>query len=207
MKKVLVLGASGKIAQMVTDDVHKDKDIELSLFLRTPKKLAHEYGHIITGDVMNEADLQNAMAGIDIVGPRPMAEMARNVISAMNSANVHRLIWVASAGIYHEVEFNGKGAEELGDPDDPKTYLGDEKKAADLIETSGLDYTIIRPNWLTNDDATEHLLTTRRNEQMTGKSVSRKTVAKFIADLLKHPDEDVNESVGLSTDPSNDKDY
>jgi len=40
-------------------------------------------------------------------------------------------------------------------------------QAADVIETSRLDYTVVRPSWLTDKDETGHE-TTQKGEPFTG---------------------------------------
>ena len=59
--------------------------------------------------------------------------------------DVKRLIFVAAPGIYDELpaKFNEFNKSQFGDK------LTKYRKAADIIEASTLDYTIIRPAWLT----------------------------------------------------------
>lgn len=63
----------------------------------------------------------------------------------MNKKNVKRLIFVAAPGIYDELpdKFNTFNKEQFGEK------LTKYRKSGDLIEASDLDYTIIRPAWLT----------------------------------------------------------
>ena len=69
----------------------------------------------------------------------------------MDKAGIKRLVWISSLGIYNEVpgEFGAWNANILGD------YLVNYRKAVDVIEASDLDYTIIRPAWLTDKDEVE----------------------------------------------------
>jgi uncharacterized protein YbjT (DUF2867 family) len=60
-----------------------------------------------------------------------------------------------------------------------KTY----RKLSDIIEASNLDYTLVRPAWLTDNDEVDYELTQKR-EPFKGTEVSRKSVAAFIADRL-----------------------
>lgn len=64
----------------------------------------------------------------------------------MANKNVKRLIFVAAPGIYNELpeQFNEWNKEQFGDK------LNLYRKASDIIENSNLDYTIIRPGWLTD---------------------------------------------------------
>jgi len=54
------------------------------------------------------------------------------------------------------------------------------RKWADLVENSGLTYTILRPDWFTSDDETNYALT-QKGEQEPGSAISRKNMAAFVA--------------------------
>ena len=104
-----------------------------------------------------------------------------------------RLIFIVSLGIYHELPepFEAWNQQMIGDA------LVDYRKAADVIEASDLDYTIIRPAWLTNNDETDYELT-QRDEQFKGTEVSRKAVAAFIASVVADPSTHSRANVGVS---------
>jgi uncharacterized protein YbjT (DUF2867 family) len=55
-----------------------------------------------------------------------------------------------------------------------------------VIETSGLDYTILRPAWLTDKDKVNYE-TTERNDLFKGTEVSRKSVAALITRIIESP--------------------
>ncbi|MGH3200879.1 MAG: NAD(P)H-binding protein [Streptosporangiaceae bacterium] len=65
-------------------------------------------------------------------------------------------------------------------------FLGPYRTAADTIEESGLDYTILRPAWLTNADEVSYEVT-QRDEPFKGTEVSRKSVAALVTDIVTHP--------------------
>ncbi|HIE9430637.1 TPA: NAD(P)H-binding protein, partial [Klebsiella pneumoniae] len=138
---------------------------------------------IIMGDVLNHAALEQAMVDQDVVYANLTGEdldlQAKAVIVAMKAAGVRRLIFVLSLGIYDEVpgKFGEWNNATIGEP------LRPFRRAADAIEASGLDYTILRPAWLTDKDTIDYELTTR-NELFKGTVVSRKSVAALIADMI-----------------------
>jgi uncharacterized protein YbjT (DUF2867 family) len=103
---------------------------------------------IVEGDVGNQKRLLAAMKSQDVVYANLAGDvdvLARTIVAAMKEAGVKRLIFIASLGIYDEVPGKlGKwNKREIGG------LLGPYRKAADLIEASGLNYTIIRPALLT----------------------------------------------------------
>ncbi len=75
-------------------------------------------------------------------------------------------------GIYQEVPGTFGEWNEAIIGEDPKRH----RRAADAIEASGLDYTILRPAWLTDEDEMDYK-TTGRDEPFKGAAASRKRVA------------------------------
>jgi len=201
-KNVLILGASAPIAKYSYEFLKNDPTVNVTLFLRNPDKVFDKERSII-GDAMNLEDLVHAMKGIDIVysclGPYNMVPLAKNVIEAMNQNKIKRVYWMATLGIYGEVDFNDEEAiSELGDYRDPDTYLGDQRIAADLIENSNLDFTIIRPNWLTDQEIIEDIRIENRNGKSYIGEISRQTVGKYLATLINEPTTHMYDSIALT---------
>lgn len=188
-KKVLILGAGGQIARHVIDLLAGQDAIGLTLFLRDARKLhrgASSAAQVVTGDVLDKTVLAKAMAGQDLVYANLTGEdidrQATAVIAAMRSAGVARLIFVASLGIYDELPGRFQAWNQ--------TMIGEElkpfRRAADAIEASGLDYTLLRPAWLTDEDEIDYELTAK-GETFKGTEVSRRSVADLIAKTIREP--------------------
>ncbi|MDB6180456.1 SDR family oxidoreductase [Paracoccus fistulariae] len=198
MTNVLVIGASGAIARHVVADLAGRHDMRTTLYLRNAARISDldtTGMKIVEGDVTDTARLTEAMQGQDIVYANLTGEMdilAQAVLDAMNAAGVKRLIFVTSLGIYDEVpgKFGDWNRREIG------AYLPPFRRAADLIEATDLDYTILRPAWLTDRDEVEYETTTR-NEPFKGTEVSRKSVAAYILTLLEDPARDIGGNIGL----------
>ena len=196
MTNVLVLGASGQIARYAVPMLAEQGDT-LTLFARNAAKVdAPEGARVIEGDVLDAAALGAALQGQDVVYANLGGEIvaqAEALVSALDAAGVKRLIFIVSLGIYHELPepFEAWNQQMIGDA------LVDYRKAADVIEASDLDYTIIRPAWLTNNDETDYELT-QRDEQFKGTEVSRKAVAAFIASVVADPSTHSRANVGVN---------
>lgn len=199
MTNLLILGASAAIARHVVDFLYGNDAIRTTLFLRNAAKLR---GLDTTGMTIVESDvtdtplLARTMQGQDIVYANLTGEidvMARSLLDAMNQTQVKRLIFVTSLGIYDEVPgaFGDWNRREIG------TYLPPFRRAADLIEVSGLDYTILRPAWLTDEGEVDYE-TTARDEPFKGTEISRKSVAAYVMSLLNDPAKDVGGNIGLN---------
>lgn len=200
MTKIAILGAAGQIAQLVEPMLLKKNDIKMVLYLRHPNKLkqindARE--KVIKGDASNFNELKEALADVDLVyanlAGSNIEDQAKTVVKAMNANGIKRLIWVSSLGIYDEVpgKFGEWNKNILG------SYLTTYRAAADQITASNLDYTIIRPAWLTNKNEINYEKTVGATTPFRGTEVSRLSVADYIADLIENPTKDVKANVGL----------
>ena len=199
MTKTLILGASGQIARHVIDDLAGDDAQQMTLFLRNAAKLgaAPANARVVQGDVLDAAALGAAVRGQDVVYANltgeNLDEQADAVIAAMQAQGVRRLVFVLSLGIHDEVpgKFGEWNDATIGE--DLKPF----RRAAAAIVASGLDYTILRPAWLTDNDEVEYETTTR-NQPFKGTEIARKAVAAYVLTLLENPAKDIGGNIGLS---------
>ena len=188
MKNVIVLGASGNIAKHVIDILVKKDDINLTLFLRNKSRLRNydiSKCRVVEGNVLDLKQLKDAVAGQDIIYANlagDLETMAKNIVKSLHETGVKKLIFISSIGIY----------------DVPmKSVLKPYRKAADVIEASDLEYTILRPTWFTNADEVDYE-TTRKGEPEKGSIVSQKSLATFIATIIISPEKYIRESLGVN---------
>ncbi|KWF94125.1 NAD-dependent dehydratase [Burkholderia cepacia] len=209
MKHVLILGANGQIARWVIDALAADRNVRQTLLVRNPKNLGDTPANarVVTGDVLDRALLLNTVQGQDIVyanlAGANLDTQAASVIAAMQATGVKRLVFVLSLGIYDEVpgKFGDWNNAIIGE--DLKPY----RRSADAIEASGLQYTILRPAWLTDEDEIDYELT-GRNEPFKGTVVSRKSVGDLIVRIVASPELHVGENLGVNQPGSDgDKPY
>ena len=209
MKNILILGAGGQIARWVIRDLADAPDLALTLLVRNPKTLGDTPANarVVIGDVLDRDLLRQAVAGQDIVYANLTGEdldtQAMRVIAAMEDAGVRRLVFVLSLGIYDEVpgRFGAWNRDIIGEPLKPF------RRAADAIEASGLDYTILRPAWLTDEDEVDYELTAR-HEPFRGTVVSRRSVGDLIGRTIRAPALHVRANLGLNKPGSDgDKPY
>ncbi len=199
MKNVLILGARGRIAKHVIDLLSKNKVYNLTLYLRKAKRLGKVHGsnvRVIEGDVLDFKNLKEAMERQDVVYANldgKLEKQAENIVKAMSESGIKRLIFITSMGIYDEVpgKFGAWNKKMIG------KYLGPYRKAADTIEASDLNYTILRPAWLTDNDEIDYE-TTHKNEPFKGTEVSRKSVAALVVKLIDNPALEIRKSLGVN---------
>jgi uncharacterized protein YbjT (DUF2867 family) len=197
MQNILILGASGSIARVATEQFLEHPDVRLTLYVRNPRRLKSaelknadpDRVRVVEGDVLDAAILKEAMRGQDMVYANLAGElerMARAVVLGMKEVGPRRLIWISSMGIYDEVP--GQKYDRVLDP-----Y----RASAQVIEESDLDYTILRPAWFTNADEVDYE-TTRKGEPFRGGVVSRRSVADLVVKLALLPDLELRGSLGVN---------
>lgn len=194
MTNVLILGAHGQIARVATRVFLDRPDVRLTLYLRNARRLSglagNERVRLIEGDVLDAEKLQEAMTGQEVVYANlsgSMEEQARLIVETMKKAGVKRLIFVSSMGIYDEIPRQSWNSS-----------LGPYRKSAEVIESSDLDYTVLRPAWL-NDENEIDYGTTQKGERFKNPSgvVSRKSVADLVVKLATTPGFGVRQSLGV----------
>ena len=199
MKKIAILGASGQIAQHVIDMLAERGDTEMTLFLRDVRKLGRDIpdnARVIEGDVHDTAKLRDAVSGQDVVYANLAGDVdaqAAAIITAMKNTGSRKLIFCTTLGIYDEVpgKFGAWNNREIGE------YLPPYRKAADLVEASGLDYAVLRPAWLTDVDEVTYE-TTERHEPFKGTEISRKSVAAVVVKLAETTGALGNRNIGIN---------
>ena len=188
MKKVIIIGASGSLAGPVIEELQKLNDVYLTLFLRNKNRLRNRNlsnATIVEGDVMDYPVLKDAIKRQDIVYVNlagDLETMAKNIVKAMQETGVKRIIAISSIGIYKTPL---------------QSILVPYRKLADVVESSGLEYTILRPDWFTNGNEVDYEIT-RKGEPEKGTAISRKSIAAFIATIVENPDLWKNENIGIS---------
>src|SRR5690242_6675413 len=106
MKNVIIIGASGSLAQYVIKELQKQEEVHLTLFLRKKNRLGNTNvsdATIVEGDVMDYSKLKDAINGQDIVYVNlagNLEAMSQNIVKAMQETGVKRIIAISSIGIY-----------------------------------------------------------------------------------------------------------
>ncbi len=190
--EVLVLGANGQLARNTTRLLLRDTTAHLTLYLRRANRLSNPDParvRIVEGDVLDRATLEAAMVGQAVVYANlagGMKQQAESIVAAMNKAGLRRLIFISSMGIYDEVP--GQKYKSVLDP-----Y----RDSAAVIESSDLDYTILRPGWFTHEDEVNYQLT-QKGEPFKGHDVSLNSLSDLIVKLVTTQGLHVRRSLGVS---------
>ncbi|MGX3044985.1 NAD(P)H-binding protein [Helicobacter sp. T3_23-1056] len=192
--QILIIGANGSVAKVATQGFLVGTNANLKLFLRDSGRLSSiakanpSKITLIEGDALDIDALKNAMKNVNVVyanlAGSDIKQMAQTIITAMKETGLKRLIWIGSYGVYdsENVSHRSRHAEPIR-----------------LIESSGLDYTIIRPQWFSNADEIDYELT-RKGEVFKNPSayISRKSIAHLVIRLCVEPNFGIKESFGIN---------
>jgi putative NADH-flavin reductase len=195
--KLTIFGASGGTGKhLVRNALARGHDVVA--YVRTPDKLdiRHHNLRFVVGDIQDKELVAQAVDGADAVinaiGPSPnssndlMETAARNIISAMRTHNVQRLIWSTGAGIrapQDQPSFMHKAFGLLLKLMSPRV-LESAEKGAQIIQNSDLKWTIARAPMLTDESQPPDFYVGYVNSEM-GRTLSRENYAKFMLDLAE----------------------
>ena len=136
------------------------------------------------------SEFKDALNGVDAVYAGlagSLEEMARSLVKAMRETGVKRLVWISSYGIYAEAGRSGMP---------PSSYVN----SAKIVESSNLDYTIIRPQWFSSADEVNYETTSWNKKEPfrnPDAQISRKSIAHLVARCI-YENFGVRDSLGIN---------
>ncbi len=196
--QILIIGANGSVAKVATQGFLAGTNANLKLYLRDSSRLSSvakqnpSRVQLIEGNALDKNALVKAMNGVNVVyanlAGNDLPKMAQSIIEAMKEAGLKRLIWISSYGVYGEVNDGSISS-----------MLMPYAKSVQVVESSGLDYTIIRPQWFSSADEIDYELT-RKNEAFKNPNaqISRKSIAHLVIRLCLEPNFGIKESFGIN---------
>jgi len=201
MSKIMIVGAHGAIARLVTDRLLAETQVELVLYLRQADRL-NQYATnprvtLVDGDVKDTEKLRQAMTGVDMIysnlGGVDLGTQTKQLLLAMQQTGQTRLIFMSALGAHHEVtgKFGDWNEQAIHD------FLPGFRSAAEQLVAAGVTYTEVRPAWLTDQPEISYEITTLA-DGFKGTEVSRASVADFIVKVIEDPSTYQKESIGLN---------
>lgn len=200
MTNVLILGANGRIARIAEQRLLAEAEVRLTLVLRHSERLNvvdSQRERVVEGDVTDSQLLERIMPDQDIVYANLAGNMellAKNIVQSMLNNQVKKLIWITGSGLYHETpEPFGSWVEQVVG----HASKEDTRRAARIIESSTLQYTIIRAAYMTDDSKVDYELT-QKGEIFKGTMVSRASIADLVLQIVSNPCEYARTSLGIA---------
>ena len=195
-KRILIIGATGSIGTKLRKTLLEKTNYKLTLFSTRANRLQVNPNRevAISGDVNNKNSLSRVIQNQDVVFAAlsgNLGTMAKNIVDVMQQSTTRRLIFISSMGIYNEIP-RSIGGGNLNENSMLRPY----REAADVIEASNLDYTIIRPGWF--DEGSDNYEITKKGQPFKGHDVSRQAICNLVLKLIQQNGFGVRESLGIN---------
>lgn len=194
---ILIVGATRGIGRQLLEQALTSGH-NVTALVRDPRRLAlqHERLRVVRGDILDSDSVARAMAGQDAVCcaigiklPWPpvtvFSEGTRNLLQAMNKTGVRRLICVTGIGAGDSRGHGGFLYDYLILPVLFRTVYADKDRQESLIKASDVDWTIVRPGFLTNGPLTKNYRMLTDMTGVTAGRISRADVAHFFLQELE----------------------
>lgn len=190
--KIIIFGATGKTGRKLLEQALEQGHF-VTAFARNPAKLdvKNENLQIVQGDVMNLAAVEQAVqvqeAVMSAIGApdksrEPVrSEGTQNIIRAMEEANVRRFISISTIGVGDSRETLPFLYKYILVPLFLRHAFADHEIQENYIKQSQLDWTIIRPAALTDDNRTGAY---RHGFPVTEKNLKLKISRADVADFM-----------------------
>ena len=187
--KLFVIGATGRTGREIVQQALA-RGHHVTGFVRSPESISvkNERLSVLKGNVMDENQLfqamQNQDAVISTLGPRevfkPTSMLHDSAVAttrAMNRSGVKRLVVLSAAA--HFPGIPNRIASFI-----MRNHMHDSLAMEEIVQGSGLDWTIARPPRLTQEEYTTYRSREGAAPKM-GFSLARKAVAAFMLDAIE----------------------
>lgn len=195
--KLLILGATGRVGSHLVKNALQDNH-HVTVLVRTPEKIQIEHHNltVVQGNVLNKESIEQAMHGADVVmsalntdGGTTLTESMPFIIDAMKKEGVKRVITIGTAGILQSRVSPELLRYQSSESKRKITRAAEEHhKVYELLEQSGLDWTIVCPTYLHDGERLGNYRTERDLLPVDGSQISVPDTADFAYSLLQSGD-------------------
>jgi uncharacterized protein YbjT (DUF2867 family) len=181
-KNVLVAGANGTTGRIIIDLLKKSETYQPIAMVRKQDQKDHFEKQGVSAVLADlEEDLSQALKNTDKV-IFAAGSKGKNIID-VDQEGAKRLIDAAkAAGLEKFVMLSSMGADNPVVGNDLEDYLRAKQNADNHLKASALNYSIVRPGALTDDDGTGKIELKEKLEKLG--SISRADVAKTLVEVL-----------------------
>lgn len=182
-KNVLVAGANGTTGRIIISLLKKSENYQPIAMVRKRDQKDHfEKRGVSTVLADLEEDLSHAVKNADKV-IFAAGSKGENIIGVDQEGAKSLIDAAKDAGLEKFVMLSAMGADNPAVSDDLDDYLRARQNADDYLRSSGMNYSIVRPGHLTDEDGTGKI---QLNEKLKIQgSISRADVAKTLVEALE----------------------
>ncbi len=194
---ILIVGATRGIGRQLLEQALAAGHAVTAL-VRDPRRLAkqHERLRVVKGDILDSESVALAMDGqhavcctIGVKAPwlpvTVFSEGTKILLQAMTKAGVKRLVCVTGIGAGDSKGHGGFLYDRIVLPFLFRLVYADKDRQESLIKASDVDWTIVRPGFLTNGPLTKNYRMLTNMTGVTASWISRADVAHFILTELE----------------------
>ena len=183
MENVLIAGANGTTGKKITALLKASSEFNPVAMVRKESQMEHfkkEQIETVLGDL--EEDVSHTVKNIDKVvfaagsGGEKVVKVDQNGAKKLIDAS-------KNVGLKKFVMLSSMGADEPENAADLKEYLEAKHNADEYLKASNLEYVIVRPGTLTNDNGTGRIKLDKKLNNSG--SISRDDVAQTLVDVLR----------------------
>jgi len=194
---ILIIGATRGIGRQLVEQALAS-GAAVTALARNPERLALEHERLrkLKGNVLDPDSVSAAIAGQDavcsVIGvktpweqPGVFAEGTKQLLHAMKKSGVRRFICVTGIGAGDSRGHGGFLYDRIFYPLLLKAVYADKDRQESLIRASDVDWTIVRPGFLTNGPLTGRYRVLTDLTGVTAGRISRADVAHFMLNELQ----------------------
>jgi putative NADH-flavin reductase len=198
--KLMIFGATGGTGARLLDQALEAAH-DVTVLARNPTSIGRENVTVCQGDVLDPAPWRSLVAGQDAVlsclgstdrkhATTVYSEGTANILAAMRSGAVRRLVCLSSAGldIAPETPLAQRLVTRLVIQRIYRHGYADMAKMENLVTAGDTDWTVIRPPMLTNGPLTADYRTAANTHLTNPKSISRADLAHYILNHINDQD-------------------
>ena len=191
MTTVTIIGATGSLGRITSQVLLEETDANLVLLSRRADSLKdHPRVKKMAASVYDQKALEEAVEETDLVfvalsGDLP--SMVKEIIKAMKAKGRKRIVFISSYGIYGELPGQNGRVDPILEP-----Y----RQAADILEGTDLEFTILRPGWFDNAQTRARQLIPK-GEVIQGHSISRLALADLVKEMSLDTSQYVRGNLGI----------
>ena len=207
--KLIIFGAGGGLGSTLVAQA-LTKNHEITAFVHDADDTQPSGIRVVVGDV-NDADaVAKAVTGQDAVidaigGQTPWKqtgleqEAARNIVVAMQRAGVRRLVVTSAMGVGDSSDVADFAFRNVVAPTFLRGTIKDKGEMEDEVETTSLDWVIVRPAVLTDGKLTGNIKVFEPDAKDKAHKISRADVAAFMLEQLTS-DAHLHQTVTIATE-------
>ena len=193
---IALLGATGGTGRHILAEARRQGHLVTALVRAPDKAYGLDGAEIVQGDARSVEQLAELFRGKDAVvstlgtGVSPfksvhvLSQATQAIVDAMRQTNVGRLVCITGMGAGDSRGHGGFFFERLFKPLLLHHVYEDKDRQEAVIRSSGLDWIIVRPSVLNNNQQSREVRALTDLNGFNGGTISRADVARFVVEQL-----------------------